>query len=58
MIKHVERQELSDVTREAALEALFKFPSPAPDGLFPWLRETIAYRALDKLRGEAVRCED
>lgn len=52
MIQHVERQQLFDVTREAALEALFKFPTPAPKRLFPWLRETIAYRALDKLRGD------
>lgn len=52
MIQHVERQELFDVTREAALEALFKFPAPAPDRLFVWLRETIAHRALDKLRGD------
>lgn len=52
MIQHVERQQLFDVTREAALEALFKFPTPPPKRLFPWLRETIAYRALDKLRGD------
>jgi hypothetical protein len=52
MIQHVERQQLFDVTREAALEALYKFPTPAPDRLFPWLRETVAYRALDKLRGD------
>ena len=52
MIQHVERQQLFDVTREAALEALFKFPTPPPERLFPWLRETIAYRALDKLRGD------
>lgn len=52
MIQHVERQQLFDVTREAALEALFRFPTPPPNRLFPWLRETIAYRALDKLRGD------
>lgn len=52
MIHHVERQQLFDVTREAALEALYKFPTPPPDRIFAWLRETIAHRALDKLRGD------
>ena len=51
-IEHVERQQLFDVTREAALEALYKFPTPAPDRFFRWLREAIAHRALDKLRGD------
>jgi hypothetical protein len=40
------------VTREAAIEAVFRYPSPAPLAFFPWLRETIAHRALDKLCGE------
>ncbi len=52
LIEHVERQDLFDVTREAALEALYQFPSPAPDHFFRWLREAIAHRALNKLRGD------
>lgn len=52
MIRHVERERLYDVTREAALEAVFRYPAKAPARFFPWLRETIAQRALDKLRGE------
>lgn len=52
MIRYIERERLFDVTREAALEAVFRYPSPSPDKFFPWLRETIAHRALDKLRGE------
>jgi DNA-directed RNA polymerase specialized sigma24 family protein len=52
MIRFIERERLFDVTREAALEAVFRYPSPPPDTFFPWLRETIAHRALDKLRGE------
>lgn len=52
MIRHVERESLYDVTREAALEAVFRYPAPAPPRFFLWLRETIAHRALDKLRGE------
>ena len=52
MIRYVERERLYDVTREAALEAVFRYPAKAPPKFFPWLRETIAQRALDKLRGE------
>lgn len=52
LIEHVERQDLFDVTREAALEALYQFPSPPPDHFFRWLREAIAHRALNKLRGD------
>jgi DNA-directed RNA polymerase specialized sigma24 family protein len=52
MIRYVERERLYDVTREAALEAAFRYPAKAPPKFFPWLRETIAQRALDKLRGE------
>jgi DNA-directed RNA polymerase specialized sigma24 family protein len=40
------------VTRNATIEALFRYPSPPPDRLFPWLRETISWRALDQLRSE------
>jgi RNA polymerase sigma factor (sigma-70 family) len=52
MIRHVERERLFDVTREAALEAVFRYPAKPPERFFAWLRETIAQRALDKLRGE------
>jgi RNA polymerase sigma factor (sigma-70 family) len=52
MIRHVERERLYDVTREAALEAVFRYPAKPPARFFSWLRETIAQRALDKLRGE------
>jgi RNA polymerase sigma factor (sigma-70 family) len=51
-IRHIEREALYDVTREAALEAVFRYPTPPPNKFFPWLRETIAHRALDKLRGD------
>jgi DNA-directed RNA polymerase specialized sigma24 family protein len=52
MMRIIEREELFDVTREAALEAIFRYPAPPPKALFPWLRETIAHRALDKLAGD------
>jgi hypothetical protein len=57
MIREIDKQTLYDVSREAAIEAIFRYPSPAPDRFFPWLRETIAHRALDHLRGELPEIE-
>jgi hypothetical protein len=57
MIRHIERESLYDVTREAALEAVYRYPTPPPEKFFLWLRETIAHRALDKLRGELPEAE-
>jgi DNA-directed RNA polymerase specialized sigma24 family protein len=57
MLHHVEREQLYDVTREAALEAVFRYPSEGVERFFPWLRETIAYRALDRLRGDLPELE-
>lgn len=56
-LRHIEMQELFDVTRNAVLEALFRYPSPSPKHFFPWLRETVAHRALDSLRGELPSLE-
>jgi RNA polymerase sigma factor (sigma-70 family) len=52
MFDQIEFDRLFDVTRQAALEAVFNYPSRPPKKFFPWLRETIAHRALDHLRGE------
>jgi len=57
MIAHVERERLYDITREAALEAVFRYPAPSPPRLFLWLRETIAHRSLDHLTGELPHVE-
>jgi DNA-directed RNA polymerase specialized sigma24 family protein len=57
MIRNIEREELYDVTREAALEAVFRYPTPPPEKFFLWLRETIAHRALDKLHGDLPEIE-
>jgi DNA-directed RNA polymerase specialized sigma24 family protein len=57
LIRHIEREQLYDVTREGAIEAVFRYPAPAPPRFFLWLRETIAHRALDKLRGELPQVE-
>jgi RNA polymerase sigma factor (sigma-70 family) len=57
MLREMAAQDLYDVTRVAALEALFRYPVPAPHAFFPWLRETIAHRTLDHLRGELPEIE-
>ncbi len=57
MIRQIEREQLYDVTREAALEAVFRYPTSAPPRFFLWLRETIAHRALDKLHGDLPEAE-
>jgi DNA-directed RNA polymerase specialized sigma24 family protein len=57
LIHVAERERLYDVTRAAALEAVFRYPSDPPPLFFPWLRETIAHRALDQLRGDLPEAE-
>lgn len=52
MLQHIDREALFDVTRRAALEAVFRYPAPAPKALFPWFRATISYRALDEIKGD------
>jgi DNA-directed RNA polymerase specialized sigma24 family protein len=50
VIRYIERQTLYDVTREAVVEAIFRYPSPPPDRLFPWFRTVVARHALFQLR--------
>lgn len=52
MLDYVERERLYDVTREAALEAVFRYPAKSPKAFFPWLRGAIAFGALASLKGE------
>jgi DNA-directed RNA polymerase specialized sigma24 family protein len=49
-IQEIERQTLFDVTREAIVEAIFRYPTPAPEKLFPWFRTVAARHALIPLR--------
>jgi RNA polymerase sigma factor (sigma-70 family) len=51
-LDEIERDRLHEVTRLAVMEALYRYPSPAPSHFFGWLRETVAHRALDFLREE------
>ncbi len=49
-IQEIERQTLYDVTREAVVEAIFRYPTPSPDRLFPWFRTVVSRHALIQLR--------
>ncbi len=49
-IQEIERQTLYDVTREALVEAIFLYPTPPPDKLFPWFRTVASRHALVQLR--------
>ena len=51
-IREIEEDRLEEVTRQATLEALYRYPSPAPKHFFGWLRETIAHHTLTFLKGE------
>lgn len=53
----IERDRLSEVTRVAVFEAIYRFPSPAPNHLFGWLRETVAHFTLDFLKEELAELE-
>lgn len=56
-VNDIERDRLHDVTRQAVVEALYKYPSSSPAHFFGWLRETIAHRTLDFLGGELAEIE-
>lgn len=53
----IERDRLAEVTRVAVFEAIYRFPSPAPNHLFGWLRETVAHFTLDFLKEELAELE-
>ena len=50
MIQEIDRQTLYDVTREAIVEAIFLYPTPPPDMLFPWFQTVASRHALLQLR--------
>jgi DNA-directed RNA polymerase specialized sigma24 family protein len=56
-LREIDRQAIFDITREAALEAVFGYPTQGVPKFFPWLRGTIAHRALDALAGELPELE-
>ncbi|MFL5897376.1 MAG: sigma-70 family RNA polymerase sigma factor [Solirubrobacterales bacterium] len=56
-VHEIERERLMDVTRQAVLEAIYRYPSPPPKHFFGWLRETVAHFTLDFLREELAEIE-
>jgi len=52
-LAELERERIDDVTRYALLDAIERYSNPVK--LFPWLRNALAYRALDFLRHELAQ---
>jgi RNA polymerase sigma factor (sigma-70 family) len=51
-VNMLDRGELNEVVQRALLDALWACPRPFPRRFFPWLRNVLAYRALDHIRTE------
>jgi RNA polymerase sigma factor (sigma-70 family) len=51
-VNELDRRELDQVVQHALLEALHSCPRPFPRRFFPWLKATLAHRALDHVRGD------
>jgi RNA polymerase sigma factor (sigma-70 family) len=51
-VNELDRQELDGVIQNALLDALGTCPRPFPRRFFPWLKQTLAHRALDHIRTE------
>lgn len=49
-VNQLDRAELDQVIHNALLDALLDCPRPFPRRFFPWLKTTLAYRALDHVR--------
>lgn len=49
-VNALDNQELDQVVQHALLDALYACPRPFPRRFFPWLKETLAHRALDHVR--------
>jgi RNA polymerase sigma factor (sigma-70 family) len=56
-VDEIERERLFEVTRQATLETIYRYPSPPPKHFFGWLRESIAHRTLNFLQKELSELE-
>ena len=56
-VEALDRAELDQVIQHALMDALCTCPRPFPRWFFPWLKETLSYRALDHLRKEMDDCD-
>jgi RNA polymerase sigma factor (sigma-70 family) len=48
----LDRAEIDQIVQNALLDALRSRPRPFPRRFFPWLKEVLAFRALDHVRAE------
>ena len=51
-VNELDRAEIDQVIQHALLDALRSCPRPFPRRFFAWLKEVLAYRALDHVRAE------
>jgi RNA polymerase sigma factor (sigma-70 family) len=49
-VRELDRRDLEQVVQDALIDALHACPQPFPRRFFPWLRATLAHRALDYVR--------
>lgn len=51
-VNELDRSELDQVIQNALMDMLRDCPRPFPRRFFPWLKNVLAHRALDHVRGE------
>jgi RNA polymerase sigma factor (sigma-70 family) len=49
-VNELDRSELDQVVQNALLDALYRCPGKFPHRFFPWLKASLAHRALDYVR--------
>lgn len=52
LAQHADQQAIEDVTCNAVIEAIYRYPESADVRLFPWFRDTIAHGAITALMAE------
>jgi RNA polymerase sigma factor (sigma-70 family) len=59
ILRDMEREEIFDETRMAALELIFRYPfTVAPGRFFGWFRESLAWRVTDIYRQKHLHDDD
>jgi|GEM_PF-3444444 len=51
-VENLDRHELDQLVQHALMDALCSCPRPFPRLFFPWLRQTLAYRALEHVQAD------
>lgn len=52
MLANLERERLESAATHALLTTIARYPTPRPNYLFPWVKNTVSYRLLDLVREE------